>query len=99
MREQKKPGAHNNVRKDGYDINLFSYGVDSEENGQCRIPAFGLEPVAHYRSLPIGALPLWRRELCSLLSPRRRGKILFPHPFKVRILHVANIYSTKSHAF
>ena len=64
-----------------------------------RLGDAGIEPVAHYRSLPIGALPLWRRELRSLLLPQRRGKILFPHPFKVRFLAIAIVHSTKSRPF
>ena len=54
----------------------------SESNGGGGIPGFALEP-KFAPQISIGALPLWRS--LRSLSPRRRGKILFPHPFRVRI--------------
>ena len=50
-------------------------------NTPSRTPALSLEPVA---VLPIGAQPLWRRSLRSLLSPRRLGGVPPPNPPKVR---------------
>jgi hypothetical protein len=65
-----------------------TFFITSEAEGA---PGFALEPVAHFCSLPIGASPLWRRKLRFLLSPLRRGKILFPHPFRV----LAPLYKLK----
>ena len=46
----------------------------------------GLEPVANFRLLPIGALPLWRRSPRLAPVTPTTWENSFPTPFEVRIL-------------
>ena len=60
---------------------LSTHDAGQKTNGRYRIPAFGLEPVAHYRSLPIGGpAPLASRTLFSPVTPTTWYNS-FPTPF------------------